>query len=620
MKEYQEAAEKYLLRNSVYSREEVRTVLKEIFDDNTGLKSAHSTAEFLQLLNQFPSENSKRMVEEEQEFFEDLIADLKKILCIENIMCDDNTVAFSLNKGQLPHIFGNNEVTDQENLDSDDANSTMEEEDKIAPSEDDNDYISFNSEFIPDTPNVKQRPQFSALDNDSNSSSTIDYFLKSPTISKHNAEKEENAKSSGHQNFHHLDTSPTTQASPNNDPNSDNHENNLETKSINEDDLDFNGIFGGAKTKSVAKISKEMEKLNNIATDNFGDCISNKLPILCESSSLSEYKTKAMKVLNEFENKFDNNSLKEFLSKVEENLIYEALKQMYNTNIIVTSDRLDTLFEKMMTEKNEKEFLFLKNPDTWAKYFSPGFWDTFCEKVDQFVRKPDLEKNDDSHDESSSDVEENDDSDDKLSSNVEPSNNTNINKQYFEFIRCNENEDFSCEICHETLPTLDGIYAHIRRFHEEKATPIKSKKKSSSQQKKKMQDPVSIQGCLDYIHGLANTPCLCKWCSCKKSKKFKLVGHKGENNKCKTCSLPKKGPCTCDRENRAEMNAKLLKEFCLRQQNRLNKFAKMGIKKWFEDKMGQPCQCAMNILKMYPTFKGYVPVDNPGCGNCLYNR
>merc|ERR1712079_134250 len=132
------------------------------------------------------------------------------------------------------------------------------------------------------------------------------------------------------------------------------------------------------------------------------------------------------------------------------------------------SDRLDTLFEKMMTEKNEKEFLFLKNPDTWAKYFSPGFWDTFCEKVDQFVRKPDLEKNDDSHDESSSDVEENDDSDDKLSSNVEPSNNTNINKQYFEFIRCNENEDFSCEICHETLPTLDGIYAHIRRFHEEK--------------------------------------------------------------------------------------------------------------------------------------------------------
>ena len=116
LKEYQEAAEKYLLRNSVYSREEVRTVLKEIFDDNTGLKSAHSTAEFLQLLNQFPSENSKRMVEEEQEFFEDLIADLKKILCIENIMCDDNTVAFSLNKGQLPHIFGNNEVTDQENL------------------------------------------------------------------------------------------------------------------------------------------------------------------------------------------------------------------------------------------------------------------------------------------------------------------------------------------------------------------------------------------------------------------------------------------------------------------------------------------------------------------------
>lgn len=480
LKEYQEAAEKYLLRNSVYSREEVRTVLKEIFDDNTGLKSAHSTAEFLQLLNQFPSENSKRMVEEEQEFFEDLIADLKKILCIENIMCDDNTVAFSLNKGQLPHIFGNNEVTDQENLDSDDANSTMEEEDKIAPSEDDNDYISFNSEFIPDTPNVKQRPQFSALDNDSNSSSTIDYFLKSPTISKHNAEKEENAKSSGHQNFHHLDTSPTTnktQASPNNDPNSDNHENNLETKSINEDDLDFNGIFGGAKTK-----------------------------------------------------------------------------------------------------------------------------------------------NDDSHDESSSDVEENDDSDDKLSSNVEPSNNTNINKQYFEFIRCNENETFSCEICHETLPTLDGIYAHIRRFHEEKGTPIKSKKKSSSQQKKKMQDPVSIQGCLDYIHGLSNTPCLCKWCSCKKSKKFKLVGHKGESNKCKTCSLPKKGPCTCDRENRAEMNAKLLKEFCLRQQNRLNKFAKMGIKKWFEDKMGQPCQCAMNILKMYPTYKGYIPVDNPGCGNCLYNR
>ena len=60
---------------------------------------------------------------------------------------------------------------------------------------------------------------------------------------------------------------------------------------------------------------------------------------------------------------------------------------------------LETL---MVTEEDESEYLFLRNSDIWSKYFTPGFWETFCDKVDRFVhsnlvvsdtKKTDLEEN-----------------------------------------------------------------------------------------------------------------------------------------------------------------------------------------------------------------------------------
>ena len=117
----------------------------------------------------------------------------------------------------------------------------------------------------------------------------------------------------------------------------------------------------------------------------------------------------------------------------------------------------------------------------------------------------------------------------------------------------------------------------------------------------------SVQGSLNHIYALNNTPCNCI-CKCNKKKQKR---QKGKDN-CQNCHYPFViVACKCEREK----NLKALKKFCEKRKAIVEKFKKIKLLQMYDKRsMGKPCQVAKYIVSKYPEFAHLIPVKNRGFG------